>query len=101
MRSTDDEFRMKVRSATNRQPGRRSFGSGSAARSWHRRFGAKIGRRAGPVEGLVSPRSCRTISLNTRSHQMSEAALQITNVEAIYLRLPVIERRTDSSQDAL
>jgi L-rhamnonate dehydratase len=27
--------------------------------------------------------------------------LKITNVEAIYLRLPVIERRTDSSQDAL
>ena len=33
--------------------------------------------------------------------QTSEAALKITNVEAIYLRLPVIERRTDSSQDAL
>ena len=27
--------------------------------------------------------------------------MKITNVEAIYLRLPVIERRTDSSQDAL
>jgi len=27
--------------------------------------------------------------------------MKITNVEALYLRLPVIERRTDSSQDAL
>jgi L-rhamnonate dehydratase len=30
-----------------------------------------------------------------------EDLLKITNVEAIYLRLPVVERRTDSSQDAL
>ncbi len=27
--------------------------------------------------------------------------MKITNVEAFYLRLPVIEQRTDSSQDAL
>jgi len=36
-----------------------------------------------------------------RARRMAEASMKITDVEAFYLRLPEIQQRTDSSQDAL